>query len=69
MRPLLILAAAPAVMGILHDYGVLAVFAFVVVENVGVPIPGETMLLAASAYAAAGHLNIALVVVFCIAGV
>ena len=53
-------------MGILHDYGVLAVFAFVVVENVGVPIPGETMLLAASAYAAAGHLDIAQIVIFCI---
>src|SRR5438105_2458326 len=69
MRPLLILAAAPAIMGILHDYGVLAVFAFVVVENFGAPIPGETMLLAASAYAAAGHLNIALVVICCIGGV
>src|SRR5437763_14261791 len=69
MRRLLMLAAAPAVMGILHDYGVLAVFAFVVVENFGVPIPGETMLVAASAYAAAGHLNIALVVICCIVGV
>src|SRR5437763_4043058 len=69
MRRLLMLAAAPAVMGILHDYGVLAVFAFVVVENAGAPIPGETMLVAASAYAAAGHLDIAWVVVFCIVGV
>ena len=69
MRPLVMLAAAPAVMGILHDYGVLAVFAFVVVENFGVPIPGETMLLAASAYAAAGHLDIAQIVIFCIVGV
>ena len=69
MRPLVMLAAAPAAMGILDHYGVLAVLAFVVVENVGVPIPGETMLVAASAYAAAGHLNIALVVIFCIGGV
>jgi membrane protein DedA with SNARE-associated domain len=69
MRPLVMLAAAPAVMGILDHYGVLAVFAFVVVENVGAPIPGETMLVAASAYAAAGHLNIALVVICCIGGV
>ena len=72
MRQLVMLAAAPAAMGILDHYGhygVLGVFAFVVVENVGVPIPGETMLVAASAYAAAGHLNIALVVIFCIGGV
>src|SRR2546423_12759224 len=69
MRQLVMLAAAPAVMGILDHYGVLAVFAFVVVENIGAPIPGETMLLAASAYAAAGHLNIALVVICCIGGV
>src|SRR5207245_6839259 len=69
MRTLLLAAAAPAVVGLLDRYGVLGVFAFVVVENVGVPIPGETMLVAASAYAAAGHLNIALVVAFCIAGV
>src|SRR5205085_262100 len=60
---------APSVMGILDHYGVLAVFVFVVVENVGAPIPGETMLLAASAYAAAGHLDIAWVVVVCIVGV
>ena len=72
MRPLVMLAAMPSVMGILDHYGQyawLAVFAFVVVENFGVPIPGETMLLAASAYAAAGHLNIALVVICCIGGV
>src|SRR5918911_314238 len=33
MRQVVMLAAAPAVMGILDQYGVLAVFAFVVVEN------------------------------------
>jgi membrane protein DedA with SNARE-associated domain len=69
MRPLALLAATPAIMGILDHYGVLAVFAFVVVENLGAPIPGETMLVAASAYAAAGHLNIALVVICCIGGI
>jgi membrane protein DedA with SNARE-associated domain len=69
MRQLVMLAAVPAVVGILDRYGVLAVFGFVVVENLGAPIPGETMLVVASAYAAAGHLNIALVVICCIAGV
>src|SRR5689334_1865543 len=70
MRRLVALAAAtPSFTGILDHYGALAVFAFVVVENFGAPIPGETMLVAASAYAARGHLNIVLVVAACIAGV
>lgn len=70
MRRLITLAvAAPSFTGILDHYGALAVFVFVLVENFGVPIPGETMLVAASAYAARGHLNIALVVAACIAGV
>jgi membrane protein DedA with SNARE-associated domain len=69
MRQSVMLAAAPAVAGMLDHYGVLAVFAFVVVENVGAPIPGETMLVVASAYAAAGHLNMALVVLCCIGGI
>lgn len=70
MRRLVMLAvAAPSFSGVLDSYGALAVFVFVVVENFGAPIPGETMLVAASAYAARGHLNIVLVVVACIAGV
>lgn len=71
MSRLLIFAAAPAFFGsgILDSYGVLAVFLFVVVENFGAPIPGETMLVAASAYAASGHLNIVWVVLSCIVGV
>jgi membrane protein DedA with SNARE-associated domain len=69
MRQVVMLAVAPAIMGILDNYGVLAVFVFVVVENFGAPFPGETMLVTASAYAAAGHLNIALVVICCIGGV
>lgn len=70
MNLLLILAAAPSfIQNILDSYGVLAVFLFVVVENFGAPIPGETMLVLASAYAAGGHLNVFLVILFCIAGV
>lgn len=68
-RLILLAAAAPPFAGILDRYGVLAVFLFVVIENFGVPIPGETMLVVASAYAASGHLNIVLVVLCCIAGV
>jgi membrane protein DedA with SNARE-associated domain len=70
MRRLVTLAVAtPSLTGILDHYGALAVFAFVVVENFGLPIPGETMLVFASAYAARGHLNIVLVVAASIAGV
>ena len=70
LLPLAALAAAtPPFVGILDQYGALAVFLFVVVENFGVPIPGETMLVVASAYAASGRLNIAWVVLCCIAGV
>jgi membrane protein DedA with SNARE-associated domain len=36
-------------------YGYLAVFAFVAVESLGVPIPGETVLIAAGTYAGATH--------------
>ena len=35
-------------------YGYVVVFLFIAVENLGVPFPGETMLLAASVYAAQG---------------
>ena len=44
--------------GTLHDWGYLAVAAFIFLEDFGVPLPGETMLIAASLYAGAGHLNI-----------
>jgi membrane protein DedA with SNARE-associated domain len=70
MSGLLILAAAPSFFqNILDSYGVVAVFLFVVIENFGAPIPGETMLVLASAYAASGHLNLIAVIVCCIAGV
>jgi membrane protein DedA with SNARE-associated domain len=44
--------------GTLHDWGYLAVGGLLFVEDFGVPLPGETMLIAASLYAGAGHLNI-----------
>jgi membrane protein DedA with SNARE-associated domain len=40
----------------------------ILIESAGIPFPGETMLLAAAAYAAAGHLDIRLVVVLGAAG-
>src|SRR4051794_41981805 len=47
--------------GWLHDWGYLAVGGFLFFEDFGVPLPGETMLIAASLYAGAGHLNVWLV--------
>lgn len=39
----------------LMTYGYLAVFAFVAVESIGIPFPGETMLVTAAVYAGATH--------------
>lgn len=74
MRPLTILAAsasghgAPALPGIFHalaplldHYGYLAVAGLLFLEDFGVPVPGETMLIAAAVYAGAGRLNIVVV--------
>ena len=44
--------------GTLHDWGYLAVAGFLFLEDFGIPLPGETMLIAASLYAGAGHLNV-----------
>jgi membrane protein DedA with SNARE-associated domain len=46
---------------VLENYGYLAVAGLILVENFGVPAPGETILVAASVYAGAGRLNIVLV--------
>jgi membrane protein DedA with SNARE-associated domain len=47
--------------GTLHNWGYLAVAGFLFFEDFGVPLPGETMLIAASLYAGAGHLNVFIV--------
>jgi membrane protein DedA with SNARE-associated domain len=46
----------------LNHYGYLAVVALVLIEDFGVPVPGETVLILAAVYAGAGRLNIGLVV-------
>ncbi len=46
---------------LLNSYGYLAVGGLVLVEDFGVPAPGETILIAAAVYAGAGRLNIAAV--------
>jgi membrane protein DedA with SNARE-associated domain len=43
---------------VLNQYGYLAVGGFVFLEDFGIPVPGETILIAAAVYAGAGRLNI-----------
>src|ERR1700755_2187257 len=45
----------------LNHYGYLAVVALVLIEDFGVPVPGETVLILAAVYAGAGRLNVVLV--------
>jgi membrane protein DedA with SNARE-associated domain len=46
---------------VLNHYGYLAVAGFIFLEDFGVPVPGETILIAAAVYAGAGQLNILVV--------
>ena len=62
MLPGVFASLAPA----LNSYGYLAVGGFLFLEDFGVPVPGETILIAAAIYAGAGQLNIVLVVVIAI---
>ena len=44
---------------LLQSYGYLAVFFFIAMESLGLPLPGETTLIAAAVYAGSTHrLNI-----------
>ena len=58
----------PQLPGVLHSiapvldhYGYLAVGGFICLEDFGVPVPGETVLIAAALYAGAGRLNVVVV--------
>jgi membrane protein DedA with SNARE-associated domain len=42
----------------LQHYGLWAIFVLVLLEDFGIPVPGETILIAASIYAGAGRLNV-----------
>ena len=44
--------------GLVSTYGYWLVFGLIVFESLGLPLPGETMLIVAGAYAAAGHLSL-----------
>jgi membrane protein DedA with SNARE-associated domain len=53
----------------LTDYGLLAVFLMIGIESIGVPVPGETMLIVAALYAGSTHnLSIVLIVLAAAAG-
>jgi membrane protein DedA with SNARE-associated domain len=62
--PPVIKALEPA----LHNYGYLAVGGLLFLEDFGVPVPGETTLVAAAFYAGLGQLNIFLIIIIGILG-
>jgi membrane protein DedA with SNARE-associated domain len=43
---------------LLLDYGLILLFVFVAMESAGVPVPGETALIAASVLASRGHYSL-----------
>jgi membrane protein DedA with SNARE-associated domain len=49
--------------GPLDRFGLWAVLLFVMIEDFGIPVPGETILIAASVYAGTGRLNVVAVAV------
>ncbi len=54
---------------LLAHYGYLAVVVLIALESMGVPLPGETMLITAAVYAGSTHrLNIGLVILAAVAG-
>jgi membrane protein DedA with SNARE-associated domain len=50
------------VSGLVHHYGLVALFVIVMLESGGVPLPGETALVAAGVFASRGKLDIAAVI-------
>jgi membrane protein DedA with SNARE-associated domain len=74
-EPLAAAAAPQHLPGVLHSlepaldqYGYLAVAAFVLLEDFGVPVPGETILILGSVYAGTGRLSLPLVVLLAFLG-
>lgn len=63
------LLATGLIDSLLGRFGYAAVFGFVAIESLGIPVPGETMLISAALYAGLTHkLSIVLIVVFAAAG-
>jgi membrane protein DedA with SNARE-associated domain len=58
-------------LGVTHyllEYGLFLLFVLVALESTGVPLPGETALIAASVLASQGHYSIVVVIVLAAAG-
>src|SRR5438270_8614955 len=53
---------------LIEQYGYLIVFLGVLLESTGVPLPGETILIASGALVQQGHLDLGDVIVFGILG-
>lgn len=63
------LLALPALEALIHQYGYAAIFICVMLESLGLPLPGESLLIAVALYAAHTHrLDIFLVVAWAAAG-
>ena len=54
--------------GLISQYGYLIVFLLIGIESLGIPLPGETALITAAAFAAMGRLNIYGVILAATAG-
>jgi len=52
-----------SIIRLVESYGYAVVFLFVAIESLGIPLPGETVLVTAGALAALGHLSIWWVIV------
>src|SRR6476619_6765773 len=48
---------------LVHDYGLFLLFLLIAMESAGIPLPGETALVAAGILASRGEMNIAAVIV------
>lgn len=48
--------------GLVHHYGLVALFLIVMLESGGIPLPGETALVTAGVFASRGDLNIVAVI-------
>jgi membrane protein DedA with SNARE-associated domain len=72
---MLVAAAAQHLPGVLHSleptlnhYGYLAIVGLVLLEDFGVPVPGETVLILGAVYAGTGRLNLVLVALLAFCG-
>lgn len=69
LRDISVLGLHVSISSFLDTFGYIAVFLFIGIESTGIPFPGETMLVAASVYAAQGcSLQEPFVILACILG-